>query len=379
LIGISVFLTGTAITLLATDLRFLIVGRVIQGVGAGGMNPLCIALISDRFPPGERGKALGTWNSMGPAAGVIGPFLAGFLIDHLGWYTIFGPVLLVGMVALFAVKELVPPTGRDFVQPGFLRTLDWGGAVLLGASIMMLVFYVSSRPITGIDALRDWRLLALTVLFFGSFLFWEKRHSHPFIALNIFASKSFSRASLGAAIRMFSMSGIGFLMPLYIADVHALSAVSIGSMLMLHAGALLATMRIGGQLADRWGSSRWPVMMGSSMQVGAMVGFALLPGTAPLGLVVVGLAAHGLGAGIFLAALHRSAMGGIAPDQTGMAAGLYSMFRFGGTVLGTALGGVVLQYGLDRYLLTIDAYQMVFWFIAAVATLGVVIGWGLQE
>jgi EmrB/QacA subfamily drug resistance transporter len=378
LIGVSIFAAGTILTLFSAELRFLIIGRVIQGMGAAGINPLCIAIISERFPVGERGKALGTWNSVGPIAAVVAPLLGGFLIDNLGWRMIFGPVLLVALAALLAVKMLVPPAERNFVQPGFLRTLDWGGVLLMGSAITMLLFYLSSRPITGIEPLQDWRLLALTVLSFAGFFFWERRRAHPFVALDIFKYRGFSRASIGGGIRMFTMSSIGFLMPLYLADIYDLNAVSIGTMIMLHAGALFATMRLGGQLADRWGS-RWPVIVGSAVQTAMMIYFALLPDSMWLGWVVAGLIAHGLGAGSSLAAMHRAAMGRISAEQTGVAAGLYSMFRFGGTALGTALGGVILQYGLDQSLLTIQAYQLVFWFISGVALLGVVIGWGLRE
>ena len=378
LIGVSIFSVGTVITLLSTDLRFLIVGRVIQGMGAAGVNPLCIAIISERFPAGERGKALGTWNSVGPIAAVIAPLLGGFLIDNLGWRMIFAPVLLAAVAALLAVKVLVPPAERSFVQPGFLRKLDWGGLLLMGAAIMMLLFYLSSRPITGVEPLQDWRLLAFTILLFTGFIYWERRRANPFVALDIFKYRGFSRASIGAGIRMFTMSSIGFLVPLYLADIYGLNAVSIGIMIMFHAGALFATMRLGGQLADRWGS-RWPVIAGSAVQTAMMIYFALLPGSIWLGWVVTGLIAHGLGAGLSLAAMHRAAMGRISPKQTGVAAGLYSMFRFGGTALGTALGGVILQYGLDQSLLTIQAYQLVFWFIAGVAFLGMIVGWGLRE
>lgn len=84
LTGLAIFLVGTGLTLSALDLRFLIVGRAIQGIGAAGIIPFCITLISDHFPDEKRGKALGTWNSMGPLATIAGPFVGGFLIDRFG-------------------------------------------------------------------------------------------------------------------------------------------------------------------------------------------------------------------------------------------------------------------------------------------------------
>ena len=378
LTGLTIFLIGTGITLSALDLRFLIVGRAIQGIGAAGIIPFCITLISDYFPDEKRGKALGTWNSMGPLATITGPFVGGYLIDRFGWRAIFGPVLTVGLVSLFAVRKQVPATPRHLMQSGLLRSFDWGGVLLLSPAISLLVFYASSRPITGIDALQDWRLLLAALLCLGGFVLWERRQRSPFVALNVFTDKNFTLASLGAGIRMFAMEGIGFLIPLYLFDIHALGASTIGLLITLHAVALFVTMRMGGQLSDRWGS-RWPVMIGSSMQAGTMIGIALLPEKGTLGWLVIGLFCHGLGAGLSAAALHHASMSRIAPDQRAMAASLYSMIRFGGTVFGAALGGVVLQYGLARSVSTIAAYQSVFRFVAAVAFLGVASGWALRE
>ncbi len=378
LVGISVFLLGTCINLSAPDLRLLLVGRAIQGVGTAGVTPLAIAMISELFPARQRGKALGTWNSIGPAAGVVGPLLVGVLIDRWGWRPIFVPALLAGLLAASAVQKCIPPDVKSNAQPGFLNRFDWGGVVLLSVAATTLLFYVSSRLITGVPSLRDWRLLALASFLLSSFVIWEKRHPNPFISLGILRHGALVKASLCASIRMIGMSGISFLLPLYLADIQNLNAAWIGITFLLHSGSLLATMRIGGQLADRWGSRR-PVVLGMSMQVGGMVYFAFLPSTSALYMVVVGLVTHSLGAGLAQAALHRAAMGGVPQVQTGMVAGVYSMIRFGGTVLGPAVEGVFLQQGLDWGLPTIKAYQNVYWFIAGVVVLGVIVALTIRE
>ena len=75
ILGLFIFLIGTAISLVAANLSLLMLGRAIQGIGAAGVNPLCMALISERFRAGERGQALGTWNSVGPVAAQVGPLM----------------------------------------------------------------------------------------------------------------------------------------------------------------------------------------------------------------------------------------------------------------------------------------------------------------
>jgi predicted MFS family arabinose efflux permease len=149
-------------------------------------------------------------------------------------------------------------------------------------------------------------------------------------------------------------------------------------MVMLNAGALLMTMRLGGRLSDRLGS-RLLVAGGMSIQAAAMACFGLLSAEAPFYWIAVGLIVHGLGAGLSLAALHRAALSNVSIDEAGAAAGVYSMIRFSGTLLGATLGGVLLQQALETQATTVAAYQQVFFIIAAAAALGAAIGLRLQE
>ena len=376
MMGIIVFMAGTAIMALAPNLGWVMAGRAIQGFGTAGFVPLSIAIIAQLFPAGERGKIMGTWNSAIPLAGLIGPFLGGLLIDYFGWRAIFWPVLLIGWLTFLTVQRKIPPLS-GFAQPDFLRRFDWGGVILLSATIISLLFYASSRPVTGVAPLRDWRLLALVLVLSGAFIIWEKRQANPFVPLQLYAHKTFTLASLCAGIRMFTMRGIRFLVPLYLVDVHGLSAAAIGVVLTAHAIPLFLILRLGGQLADRWGS-RWPVVVSLLIQTGAMVYLALLPAEAALWMVVIGVLGQSMGAGISLAPLHSASMMGISDEQTGVAAGLYSMIRFAGMVFGTALSGVILQYGLNQALPTIEAYQAGFWFVAGVTLLGAILGGQLK-
>jgi DHA2 family methylenomycin A resistance protein-like MFS transporter len=174
------------------------------------------------------------------------------------------------------------------------------------------------------------------------------------------------------------MSGISFLMPLYLTDIHNASASTVGAVLAVQAGTLFLVSRAGGQIADRWGS-RLPTAVSMLGLVGVMVALALLPASAPLWIIFVAVAVHGLIIGLSLAPLHRSAMQGVDEAATGMAAGLYSMLRFAGQILGTALAGVLLQQGLDRLLPPLAAYQSVFWLHVAIALVATIAGLGIRE
>lgn len=377
LAGLVIFSLGTSITLLSANLAWLMIGRAVQGLGCAGMMPLAMAFISSIVRAEERGKALGTWSTVGPTTAFLGPMVAGFLVDGWGWRAAYAPPLLAGMLAFFAVSRMVP-AGLSVIRPDFWRSFDWGGVVLLAASLISFLFYLSSRPITGVAALQDWRLLTATLLCFSAFIWWERHHPNPFVALSLFKRRLFTTASLAASMRMVTLAGSGFLIPLYLVDIHGLGAASVGMMLMITPGVMAIVVRIGGQVSDRW-DSRLPTLIGLSTQVLIMLGFSQLPSTAPLwgvGLLLVG---HGLGVGLMLAALHRAAMGTISETEMGSAAGLYSMIRYGGMAVGSAMAGVLLQIFLVQSPAMVDAYQTVFLFLAASSALGILIAMGMRE
>ena len=376
LAGMALFTLGTVLATVSSSLALLLMARIIQGIGAASFNPLGMAIIAEAFPPEEKGKALGTWQSMAPMAQIVGPVSAGFMIDNLGWRTIFVPIIVIGVLGLIIVA-LGTRTETKKTSAG-LGSFDWTGMALLSCSAVLFVFYVSSRPITGRAPLTDLRLIVPSIVLFIVFLFNERRHRTPFITLSLFRIRSFRIAFACTGLRMFSIMGVGFLTPLYLSDIKDLNASLIGFLLLFHAASLLATTRLGGRLADLWGS-RLPVLLGAGGQCVSVICLAFLPDGASLVWYVCALIVHGLGAGLSLAALHRAALNQVPVAQTEVAAGLYSMGRFGIGMLGSALGGVILKIGLDRGFAIIQAYQTVFWFIVILSVVNVLLGSRLKQ
>ncbi len=377
LVGIGFFSAGTAMTALAPNLPMLILGRAVQGVGAGGFMPLAMALISTVFPAEKRGRALGTWSTVGPTAAFVGPVLAGLLIAAWGWRAAFALPLAAGIVAFVVVRGAIPhrPSGST---GAVLGAFDWAGALLLASALASWLFYLSSLPVTGVPPMRDWRLLAAAVALTATLLWHESRHANPLISLVAARERTFALTSFCAAMRMFVMGTMSFLVPLYLTDVHDLPVTRIGLMAMVNPGAMALIVRYGGRLADRMGS-RLPVAVGLTVQTGVMVGFSRLPESAPLWHTAGLLGCHGVGAGLMLAALHRIALRDTAAEQMGSAAGLYSMLRFAGVVVGTGLAGMLLQTQLDAGQSAPIAYRAVFLLFAIISLVGIAAAAGLSE
>ena len=377
LLGIAIFLVGTAMVMVSKNLGMLMAGRAIQGVGASGLMPLGMAFITAIFTGSHRGRALGTWSQVGPLAGFFAPLLAGVMIAGWGWHMSFVAPLIVGALA-FAVVYFVIPSGLSTIQPGYLRSFDWLGVFFLACSGAGLLFFLSSRPITGHAPLTDWRLLIITVVFFGLLVWWERRQAHPFIPMDVFGDRVFLAASTTGAMRMVTMAGIGFLIPLYLVDVREMSSVAVGIMLVINPGAMALMVRQGGKIADRYGS-RLPSLIGLSVQAVACVMFYFLPADVSIWPMVFILTFFGLGSGIMLAGLHRSAMGNTPPSRMGSVAGTYNLVRFTGMACGTALAGVILQHFLDLNIPMLQAYQYSFLSFLAAALLGLMVSMTIKE
>jgi MFS family permease len=376
-LGVSIFQVGTVAALVSPSVGWLLIGRVVQGVGAACIVPLSIAILSEVFPLTERGRALGLWNAAGLVVGILAFPAGGLLIDTVGWRAVLVPLLVIGFFTPWVVAKAVPP---DPFRPDHqrLRGFDWVGFGLLGATFLGLMAYASSTLFTGRGALQDWRLLGMTMVLALGLVWWERRQSGPFISLDIFKEALFTRASICSAARMFVLSATFFLIPLYLADVHHLGGRPIGTALMVYQAALAATMFVGGPLADRW-QSRPPVVLGLGVGALALASLALLPASAGIGWVLACLAVSGLGIGLSLPAMHRAAMLPMRGAQLGVAAGMYSMIRFVGDTLGTALSGSIMQTALERGTPLVHAHQMAFWAAVAAACVGIVVGLGLRE
>ena len=378
LMGVTLFVGGTALLTVARTFPLILLARVIQGAGASGINPLALAMIVEFALPEQRGKAMGTWNSSGPVAGMIGPLIAGPLIDAFGWRSILIPALAIGVSAVVIMWLSLPRSDPHVSTRRMIRSLDWTGVLLFNGSVALLVFFTSSRPITGAAPLTDLRLLVPGVSLLVAFIWWSLRRADPFIDFSIFRERNFTVASVVVSLRMVLRGGTSFLLPLFLTDLYNLNAAATGSFLMLDAGALLVTMWLGGIVIDRR-KSRSQVVVGLAVEAVAMLAYMLLPPGAPVIWVFTIQAVNALGAGYCLAALHLYAMSAVQPEKSATAAGLYSMIRFAGAMLGPAIGGVVLAAAVARSGVSFAAYRPAFGFLLVVIAAGTLLALGLTR
>jgi MFS family permease len=351
--GLGVFLLGTVACFLGATPPLVVLGRLLQGFGASGINPLGLAIISGTVGEAKRGRALGIWHSAGPIGGLLGPVLAGLLIEAGNWRTIFLPSAALALVSVAALRIAVPARPPE-ADSGDFRNTDWLGASLAAATMTLMTVYIASEPITGARPFTDWRVaLALGVVLVALVLV-EKRRNDPVVDLALFRTGAFLRASLVYTVRMTLFSAVGLLAPFHLSDLLEQPPGTIGLFMALQSAGLAGTLVLGGLTADRFGP-RAVVRAGIALQTGAMLLMAAIP-MAKVGMGAA-LILQGAGGGLSLAALDIAALGQVERPRLSSAAGLYFMFGAAGTLLGAALAGVALQSGLDRGLPTLSAYR----------------------
>lgn len=204
LISISLFALGSLIIALAPTFWAVVAGRVIQGMGGGGIIPTASAVIADALPTKERGRALGLIGATYGMAFVLGPPLAGVVMVTLSWHWIFLANLPIAAYVLFLGSRALPVQTR----PGVLPALDWRGIVVL---FLLLASLVSTVTRVGDDLTGTvlWPVtLGAMVLLFPLFLWVEKRAAQPLIPISIFTNRQLSLTyflTLGAGFGMGSV------------------------------------------------------------------------------------------------------------------------------------------------------------------------------
>ncbi|MEV4252009.1 DHA2 family efflux MFS transporter permease subunit, partial [Spirillospora sp. NPDC049652] len=338
LVGLVLFVAGSLACAAAGNLAQLVAFRIVQGVGAGILDPLVMVILARGAGPARAGRVMGIMGvvlSLGP---VIGPAAGGLVLDGLGWRWMFLINLPIGAVAFLLALRVVPRDEPD----ADARRLDLPGLVLLGPGFAAVLLGLSR--VAGPDRADAWVPFAAGAVLLGGYgvRALTVRRTPPLLDLRLFTRSAFS-----ASVAIMSLSGLVtfgmlFLLPLYYQQAHGHGARVAGLLIApVGLGASLA-MPFAGRLSDRVGS-RAPARCGALLAVAAIVPMAWLGARTPE--VWSGLAAFaaGIGMGLMAAptmgALYRT----LPPELVAQgSSALYMLNQLGGS-LGIAAVAVIMQ------------------------------------
>ncbi len=333
LAGFVVFTIGSVLCAFAPTIGVLIAFRVLQAIGAAMVQALGTAILTEAFPPYERGRALGIGGALVSIGIVTGPTLGGLLIDALSWHWIFLVNLPVGVVGTLIALRNIPAT-----QPRGGERFDYVGAVTLFVALSSLLLGLTLGQEWGFDQLWIQAMLVASVVVFVLFLWIEWNVRWPMIELRLFRNLQFS-TNLGTGfLSFFSLGSMTILLPFFLQGVLDYDVRTVGLLLAVNPVALGLTAPLSGALSDRFGTRPISVIGLVLMVVGFVSASTMTEDTTTLG-YIARLLPIGLGSGIFNSPNNSAIMGAVPRERLGIASGLLSLTRTMGQTIGIAILG----------------------------------------
>ncbi|MCB0417742.1 MAG: MFS transporter [Bdellovibrionaceae bacterium] len=340
IIGQLVFAASSLLAAQARSIEFLIFGRIVQAFGAALISSNTLAIISDTFPPGRRGVAMGIQAILISGGAAVGPSLGGFLVTHFGWPSIFFINIPIGILGAAFSYRLLPD--HQLLKHG--ERLDWMGAVLCVFGLGALFLGLTEGAENG------WSFAPVALMSFGAvttavFVWMQSRHAHPLVDLSLFSNREFAFGQLAGVLAMITLSGVQFLMPFYWQSLRGLDAQTAGLLMLPLPIAFMVISPLSGRFSDVFGSR------GISTVGLSMVGLSLwlltaLDASTPVFGVIWRVFLLGISLGMFMAPNNNSIMSAVADDRRGIASGLLAMFRYTGQSLGVAIAGAIFNFSL---------------------------------
>jgi EmrB/QacA subfamily drug resistance transporter len=339
LFAISIFIAGSALCGLSRSMYELAAFRAIQGIGAGGLFSMALAIIGDIVPPRQRARYQGYFLAVFGTSSVLGPVLGGLfagansILGISGWRWIFYINVPIGLAALVVVNRVlhIPHTRRD-------HRIDWQGAVALIIGLVPLLIVAEQGRIWGWSSGRSLVCYGLGIV--GLVLFYLAERmcgDDALIPLRLFRNRTFTVSSLSSLIIGMGMFGAILVLPLYLQIVKGYTPTQAGlSTLPLVLG-IMAGSVISGQTISRTGRYRAFPIIGSALMVVGLYLFSLVGADTPLWKTALIMPIVGLGLGGNMQPIILAIQNAVSPREIGVATSSVTFFRQMGGTLGTAV------------------------------------------
>jgi EmrB/QacA subfamily drug resistance transporter len=368
LIGTAVFALGSVVSGAAGGQETLILGRVLQGVGAAPMLSLSLALVCNVFPAAEQPRALGIWAAVSAVALAIGPLAGGLLIE-LDWRVIFWMNLPVAAIGI-ALTAYAAPESTD---PGSGTKVDWSGLAALSVGITAVVLALVQAQAWGGGQVAALALAGLVALF----AFWriEHRAGDPIVDFALFRNGPYFGASAAAFCLVGAYWAVMFFQPQYLQDVRDHSPIASGLLILPVTAPMVFISPFSGRLIGSFGARR---LMTAGM-VSGLAGLLLLTqvgADTSFGLVLAAYLLFGVALGLVYAPMSTAAMAAMPAEKVGIASGVLAMDRVLAGAVALAATGAAFHALLgdgDSFATAIGSST---WVPAALVALGVGLTWG---
>ncbi|MEU7585625.1 MFS transporter [Micromonospora sp. NPDC049230] len=334
--GVVAMIVGAAVVASAPSVAWVIAGQLVAGLGGALILPNSLAILGATFTdPHRRTEVITAWSAASGIGLAIGPLIAGALLRHHPWHSVYLSTIVLGLITL-----VVAAVGVAESRPSAAR-LDVPGLVLGTVAIAAAVYATIQGGKDGYASpvvLAAW-IIALVALV--GFVLVELRSSAPMLDVRLFRSASFSAVTVVAAVSLFGFTGVAILLVLFHERAQALSPLDTGWRMLVLFGAYVLVAFGAGRVVRRTGFKA-PIALGLVLGAVASFGLATQGPTASFGHRWALFALFGAASGLVVAPATAAALASVAPAQAGMAAGAVNAARQVGSVLGSSLLGTLL-------------------------------------
>ncbi|MET3980076.1 EmrB/QacA subfamily drug resistance transporter [Mucilaginibacter sp. UYP25] len=340
MVGIFIFILGSAACGFAPGVTLLIVFRMMQGIGGALMIPGSLSLISSSINPKERGKAIGTWSAFTTVVTMGGPVLGGTFGDAGLWRYIFFINIPIGIIALIILAKNVNEIKDDNSKQG----LDFAGAIAIALGLAAVTFGFLRIPAVGLHNWQVYTSLGGGLMLLIAFVFIEKKSKYPMMPLQLFANLTFSGANL---LTFFLYAGLGagmLFLGLNMVQVQGYSQLQSGLTFLPFTVLMITIARFAGALADKHGPRL--LLIGGPAAAGAgLLILSFVKQTAGPSdywtTFFPGILVFGLGMSFTVAPLTAAVMGSVSDHFSGAASGVNNALTRIANVFANAILGAL--------------------------------------
>ncbi len=355
IVGVSIFLIGSILCGLSQNMTELIMFRGLQGIGAGALFPIALAVIGDLFTARERGRYQGLFGAVFGLSFLLGPFIGGWITDNVSWHWVFYVNLPLGIITLVVISTVLPNFHPDTGVK--IRDLDYLGIGLFTVGVIPLLLGLTNKGLTNSHGqLNGWTSLdvggfiVFSIILLVAFIVSETRAQQPIIPMDLFRNRNYSATNLATFLVAFGMFASIVFLPRYYQAVRGISATKSGYMIWPLLVGLIGSSISTGILISKIG--RYKTILLSSvtvLTVGAFLMTHLTAGTSDP-VLWAWMFVLGLGIGPSMSGFTVVVQNSAPLQQLGAATSTLTFLRQIGGSVGLAIAGTLFSQTFEEKL-----------------------------
>ena len=337
LFAVAVFLTGSLLSGFSREMWQLVTFRALQGLGAGALFPIALAVIGDMFDAAERGKYQGFVGAVFGLSSLIGPAIGGVITDTIGWQWVFFVNLPVGAVVFAVIWRTLPSIRPSGARP----RIDYLGASVLVAALVPILVGLTNKQSGNWGDPMVGGLIAAGLVISAIFVWIESRVVEPIVPIELFRNRSFTLSVIAMFLASMAFFAPVVFLPRWFQVVGGASATQSGYQILALLSGLILSAIVSGQIVARTGRYK-PLALGAPLILA--IGLFLLSNLqadTPLPLLWSWMFVTGLGVGPMFAIFTLVVQGAVPPRQIGTATSSLTLFQQVGGSVGLAAAGTV--------------------------------------